>query len=46
MALSLPIGPLKTRSGLEQVLRSEHSTYQPMTILLLQQGNIHLVDEM
>ena len=30
MALHLPIGPLKTRSGLELVPRCETSTYQPL----------------
>ena len=29
VALHFPIGPLKTRSGLEPVLRCEPSTYQP-----------------
>ena len=31
MALHLPIGPLKTRSGLEPVPRCEPSTYQPIS---------------
>ena len=31
MALHLPIGPLKTRSGLEPVPRCEPGNYQPMT---------------
>ena len=31
VALHLPIGPLKTRSGLEPVPRYEPSTYQPIS---------------
>ena len=31
MALHLPIGPLKTRSGLKPVPRCEPSTYQPIS---------------
>ena len=31
MALHLPIGLLKTRSGLEPVPRCEPSTYQPIS---------------
>ena len=31
MALHLPIGPLKTHSGLELVPRREPSTYQPIS---------------
>ena len=32
MALHLPTGPLKTRSGLEPVLRCEPSLYQPTSL--------------
>ena len=40
MALHLPIGRFKTRSGLEPVPRCEPSTYQPLRLVFSQMWSI------